>query len=163
MGTIQDFLELHPDKTRLIPFGRKTDWIWCHRGGPKPFNFLGFTHSCAKTADVLAAIWRSGFAIMCRPERRTTPESAERLEGGAPSGIEDGRYRRVAVNATAQDWFPQPPLQLPPGPQVAHVVRIPEPVALLQSALGVKEKVRVWSQLLVPPVSVPTKRSTPFV
>jgi RNA-directed DNA polymerase len=44
-------LELHPDKTRLIPFGRKAARDWRSRGGPKPgtFNFLGFTHSCAKT------------------------------------------------------------------------------------------------------------------
>jgi hypothetical protein len=73
------------------------------------------------------------------------------------------RYRRVAANATVQDWFPQPPLQAPPAPQVVHVVRVPAPVALLQSALGVKEKVRLWSQPLVPPLSVPTKRNTPFV
>jgi RNA-directed DNA polymerase len=44
-------LELHPDKTRLIPFGRKAAHDWRDRGGPKPgtFNFLGFTHSCGKT------------------------------------------------------------------------------------------------------------------
>src|SRR5260370_13133828 len=36
-------LELHPDKTRLIRFGRTAG----QDGGPKPptFNFLGFTHS----------------------------------------------------------------------------------------------------------------------
>jgi len=44
-------LELHPDKTRLIAFGRKAANDWRHRGGPKPgtFDFLGFTHSCGKT------------------------------------------------------------------------------------------------------------------
>lgn len=44
-------LELHPEKTRLFPFGQKADRDWRHRGGPKPgtFNFLGFTHSCGKT------------------------------------------------------------------------------------------------------------------
>ena len=44
-------LELHPDKTRLIPFGKKAARDWRDRGGPKPgtFNFLGFTHSCGKT------------------------------------------------------------------------------------------------------------------
>jgi hypothetical protein len=42
-------LELHPDKTRLIRFGRTART----RGGPKPptFNFLGFTHSCGKTRN----------------------------------------------------------------------------------------------------------------
>ncbi len=35
-------LELHPEKTRLIPFGRKVGNRWRHRGGSKPqaFNFL---------------------------------------------------------------------------------------------------------------------------
>lgn len=44
-------LELHADKTRLIPFGRKADRDWRNGHGEKPgtFNFLGFTHQCAKT------------------------------------------------------------------------------------------------------------------
>jgi group II intron reverse transcriptase/maturase len=44
-------LELHPDKTRLIEFGRWAERNRRRRGGGKPetFNFLGFTHSCAKT------------------------------------------------------------------------------------------------------------------
>src|SRR5215831_14806916 len=41
-------LELHPEKTRLIEFGR---FAAEHRkkrgeGKPEPFNFLGFTHIC---------------------------------------------------------------------------------------------------------------------
>ncbi len=44
-------LELHPDKTRLLEFGRFADRNRRDRGDGKPetFNFLGFTHSCAKT------------------------------------------------------------------------------------------------------------------
>ena len=44
-------LELHPDKTRLIPFGRKAQKDWHDGRGPKPdiFHFLGFTHSSGKT------------------------------------------------------------------------------------------------------------------
>ena len=43
-------LELHPDKTRLIEFGRYADANRTKRGQGKPetFNFLGFTHRCAK-------------------------------------------------------------------------------------------------------------------
>ena len=39
-------LELHPEKTRLIRFGR-----FAGDGGVRPptFNFLGFTHSCGRT------------------------------------------------------------------------------------------------------------------
>jgi len=44
-------LELHPDKTRLIEFGRFADQNRRQRGQGKPetFNFLGFTHMCGKT------------------------------------------------------------------------------------------------------------------
>ncbi len=44
-------LELHPEKTRLIQFGRFAAENRRARGEGKPetFNFLGFTHSCGKT------------------------------------------------------------------------------------------------------------------
>ena len=43
-------LELHPDKTRLFEFGAYADQNRRRRGEGKPetFNFLGFTHICAK-------------------------------------------------------------------------------------------------------------------
>jgi RNA-directed DNA polymerase len=53
--------ELHPDKTRLIEFGRNAG----RGGGGKPptFNFLGFTHSCGKT--------RKGYFTVLRQTMRT--------------------------------------------------------------------------------------------
>src|SRR5437867_2178270 len=44
-------LTLHPDKTRLIEFGRFAAANRRGRGGGRPesFDFLGFTHSCGKT------------------------------------------------------------------------------------------------------------------
>jgi RNA-directed DNA polymerase len=44
-------LELHPDKTRLIEFGRFAIANRERRdvGKPETFNFLGFTHICGKT------------------------------------------------------------------------------------------------------------------
>jgi RNA-directed DNA polymerase len=44
-------LELHPEKTRLIEFGRHAAGARRARGLGKPetFEFLGFTHICAKT------------------------------------------------------------------------------------------------------------------
>jgi RNA-directed DNA polymerase len=44
-------LELHPDKTRLIRFGRfAAQNRWARgEGKPESFNFLGLTHCCAKT------------------------------------------------------------------------------------------------------------------
>jgi len=58
-------LELHPEKTRLIAFGRKAASDWRHRGGPKPgtFNFLGFTHLCGKTR-------KGGYTVLRRTMRK---------------------------------------------------------------------------------------------
>lgn len=44
-------LELHPDKTRLIEFGRTADWKRRRRGQGKPetFDFLGLRHICARS------------------------------------------------------------------------------------------------------------------
>ncbi len=46
-------LALHPDKTRLIEFGRFAASSRRRRGPGKPetFDFLGFTHACSKTRD----------------------------------------------------------------------------------------------------------------
>ena len=46
-------LELHPEKTRLIEFGRHAAQNETARGLGKPetFDFLGFTHICGKTRD----------------------------------------------------------------------------------------------------------------
>ncbi len=43
-------LELHPEKTRLIEFGRFAESNWRRRGEDKPetFDFLGFTHMCGR-------------------------------------------------------------------------------------------------------------------
>lgn len=44
-------LTLHPDKTRLVDFGRKALFQSEKRGGPRPgtFDFLGFTHICKRS------------------------------------------------------------------------------------------------------------------
>ena len=46
-------LELHPDKTRLIEFGRHAarNRAAQGRGKPETFDFLGFTHICAKSRN----------------------------------------------------------------------------------------------------------------
>ena len=51
-GRLETFaLALHPDKTRLLEFGRYADTRRRARGNSKPetFDFLGFTHVCGKT------------------------------------------------------------------------------------------------------------------
>ena len=53
-------LELHPDKTRLIEFGRFAQANRQARGEGKPesFAFLGFTHSCGINGNGRFTIWR---------------------------------------------------------------------------------------------------------
>jgi RNA-directed DNA polymerase len=51
-GRFADYgLDLHPEKTRLIEFGRHAaeDRKRNGRGKPESFNFLGFTHACGRT------------------------------------------------------------------------------------------------------------------
>src|SRR5271165_3051409 len=57
-------LSLHPDKTRLIEFGRHAAGNREQRGLGKPetFNFLGFTHICARS--------RAGYFQLKRKTRR---------------------------------------------------------------------------------------------
>ena len=52
-------LELHPDKTRLIEFGRYAETNRGKRGEGKPetFDFLGFTHYCG-TKNGRFIVWR---------------------------------------------------------------------------------------------------------
>jgi RNA-directed DNA polymerase len=54
-------LELHPDKTRLIEFGRFAvrDRKRRGEGKPKTFTFLGFTHFCGQlTSSGAFNVWR---------------------------------------------------------------------------------------------------------
>ena len=53
-------LELHPDKTRLIEFGKKADSNRAKKGQPKPetFDFLGFKHICGQTLQGRFTIYR---------------------------------------------------------------------------------------------------------
>ena len=58
-------LELHPDKTRLIEFGRYAEERRAKRGEgpPETFDFLGFTHISGKTR-------RGDFAILRKTSRK---------------------------------------------------------------------------------------------
>jgi len=59
-------LELHPEKTRLIEFGRcarRNREDRGDRGAPETFNFLGFTYSCGKTR-------KGGFTVLRQRMRK---------------------------------------------------------------------------------------------
>ena len=53
-------LELHPDKTRILEFGRFARENRNRRGERKPetFDFLGFTHSCSQTRKGMFTVLR---------------------------------------------------------------------------------------------------------
>jgi RNA-directed DNA polymerase len=61
-------LQLHPEKTRLIEFGRFAADRRARRGQGKPetFNFLGFTHYCGTTRDGSFTIERKSIAKRMR-------------------------------------------------------------------------------------------------
>jgi len=61
-------LQLHPEKTRLIEFGRYASERREKRGADKPetFNFLGFTHCCGKTRKETFTIKRKSIAKRIR-------------------------------------------------------------------------------------------------
>lgn len=85
-------LELHPEKTRLIPFGR-----FAGKGGPKPptFNFLGFTHSVGKTRKGWFTILRQTMRQRLRAKlSEVKAELKRRMHLPIP---EQGAYLRSVV------------------------------------------------------------------
>ena len=65
-------LTLHPEKTRLLEFGRSAWTRWAAHGGPRPatFDFLGFTHVCASSR-------RGGFTVHVRTMRKRLKRSVQ--------------------------------------------------------------------------------------
>jgi hypothetical protein len=91
-------LELHPEKTRLIEFGR---FARQNRGGrgdggaPQTFNFLGFTHSCGKTR-------KGGFTVLRQTMRKRWQAKLQAVKAELRSRMHDpiptvGAYLRSVV------------------------------------------------------------------
>jgi group II intron reverse transcriptase/maturase len=90
-------LTLHPDKTRLLEFGRFADQNRRVRGDGKPetFNFLGFTHSCAKTRKGRFTVLRQTVRTRWQAKLRAVKtELRRRLHQPVP---EQGAYLRAVV------------------------------------------------------------------
>jgi group II intron reverse transcriptase/maturase len=70
-------LELHPDKTRLIEFGRFAAERRQRRGQRKPetFDFLGFTHACSRTRTGAFMVLRYPQKTRMRAKLRAIKES----------------------------------------------------------------------------------------
>jgi RNA-directed DNA polymerase len=85
-------LELHPDKTRLIEFGRFADRDRRGRGQGKPetFDFLGFTHSCVKTrAGKFTVLRQTMRKRLCAKLKEVKAELRRRVHDPIP---EQGAY-----------------------------------------------------------------------
>jgi group II intron reverse transcriptase/maturase len=106
-------LELHPDKTRLIEFGRYASERRERRGLGKPetFNFLGFTHSCGKSRT------NRGFLVLRRPMKKRMQAKLKAIReelrrrwhapvpevGAWLKSVLVGWYRYYAVPLTSKD------------------------------------------------------------
>lgn len=90
-------LELHPEKTRLIEFGRFADANRRRRGGGKPetFDSLGFTQSCGKTRGGRFVVLRKTMRKRRQAKLREVKDQLRRrLHDSIP---EQGRYLRSVV------------------------------------------------------------------
>lgn len=92
-------LELHPEKTRLLEFGRFAAENRVRRGEGKPetFNFLGFTHICAKRRS-------SGkFTVLRQTIRKRLQAKLNEVKEGLKRRLHDpvpevGRWLRAVVD-----------------------------------------------------------------
>jgi group II intron reverse transcriptase/maturase len=95
-------LELHPDKTRVIEFGRfaVVNRRRRRQGKPETFNFLGFTHICGRTRKGKFIVLRQ--TMMKRMGRKLKEVKAKlrrRLHDPVP---EIGSYLRSVVRGHLQ-------------------------------------------------------------
>jgi hypothetical protein len=72
-------LEIRPEKTRLIEFGR---FLACDRqkrgeGKPETFTFLGFTHFCGTNSTGRFVVWRHTAAKRMRAKLRVIQQEHE--------------------------------------------------------------------------------------
>ena len=90
-------LELHPDKTRLIEFGRHAARRRAARGEGKPetFDFLGFTHICATSRS--GRFWIRRITISKRMRAKLTEvKTSSGGAGTSPSPSRDDGWPRGA-------------------------------------------------------------------
>jgi len=104
-------LELHPDKTRLIQFGRYAILNREERGKGRPesFSFLGFTHSCATTQDGKFTVLRRTIKKRLRAkvaevktELRRRMHAPIQTTGQWLTTVLTGHYRYYGVPANAR-------------------------------------------------------------
>ena len=94
-------LRLHPEKTRLIEFGRFAAERRGRRDGRRPetFDFLGFTHYCSKTRKGWFTIRRQTIGKRMRMTLKAVREGLRRRMHRPVNQV--GRWLRTVV----QGWF----------------------------------------------------------
>jgi RNA-directed DNA polymerase len=93
---------LHPDKTRLLEFGRGAAERRRRRGEGRPetFNFLGFTHICAKTRQGRFTVLRQTMRQRMRAKLQALKEELQRrLQQPIPTV---GAYLQAVVRGHVQ-------------------------------------------------------------
>jgi RNA-directed DNA polymerase len=99
-------LELHPEKTRLIEFGRFAESNRRERneGKPETFSFLGFTHICGKTRKGWFTVLRQTMRkkmmaklTALKQELRQRWHQPIREQGKYLQAVLDGHYRYYGV------------------------------------------------------------------
>ena len=119
-------LELHPDKTRLVEFGRFASKRRRQRGQGRPetFDFLGFTHYCMETRR-----GRNLSTTLRQDDCALSSFSCCGCHGGSrrlgEAGSELWNSSNEALEMTGPGGLKGPPalLQHAPGSIVMHVVR----------------------------------------
>ena len=94
-------LQLHPEKTRLIEFGRFAAESRERKGQGKPetFDFLGFTHCCGKTRKGWFTIKRQSIA---KRMRTTLQKIKQQLRARMHDAVADvGRW----LGSVVRGWF----------------------------------------------------------
>jgi RNA-directed DNA polymerase len=94
-------LELHPDKTRQIEFGRFAAVNREQRGEGKPetFDFLGFTHMCSRTRKGKFAVRRKSIRKRMATKLKEINKTLKRIRHRPIE--EQGRWLRAVV----QGWY----------------------------------------------------------
>ena len=95
-------LDLHPDKTRILEFGRSAASNRARRGEVKPetFDFLGFTHICGKTRNGRFMVRRQTMKKKLRAKlSEVKTELRRRITKPIP---EQGEYLRAVLTGHAR-------------------------------------------------------------
>jgi RNA-directed DNA polymerase len=98
---------LHPDKTRLIEFGRFAARNRKARGVGKPetFDFLGFTHMCGKTKS--GHFWLTRKTISKRMRAKLAEVKDQCLRRRHQPIPEQGRWLASVVRGHLANYLPR--------------------------------------------------------